>query len=174
MSFQSPWMLLGLLVIAAFVGVWLWAERRRARFAVRYTNLDVLATVVSGRSWPRFVPAVILVLGLGTLAVGSARPHVERTLLRDPDERVELSDAAEPAGSDQGRGGLDPGERAAVGGPQVVVPDAMHADGGAIRSSRASVRCRCRCRSSPRSIAGGWASGSWCRTARSPARRRRP
>ena len=47
MSFQSPWMLLGLLVIAAFVGIWLWAERRRARYAVRYTNLDVLATVVS-------------------------------------------------------------------------------------------------------------------------------
>ena len=61
MSFQSPWMLLGLLVIAAFVGLWLWAERRRARYTVRYTNLDVLATVVSGRSWLRFVPAAILV-----------------------------------------------------------------------------------------------------------------
>lgn len=83
MSFQSPWLLLGLLVIAAFVGLWLWAERRRARYAVRYTNLDVLATVVSGRSWPRYVPAAILVLGLGTLVVGLARPHVERTLLRE-------------------------------------------------------------------------------------------
>ena len=83
MSFQSPWMLLGLLVLAAFVGLWLWAEKRRARYAVRYTNLDVLATVVSGRSWLRFVPAVILVLGLGTLVIGLARPHVERTLLRE-------------------------------------------------------------------------------------------
>ena len=35
MSFQSPWMLLGLLVVAAFVAVWLWAERRRARYTVR-------------------------------------------------------------------------------------------------------------------------------------------
>ena len=83
MSFQSPWMLLGLLVVAAFVGLWLWAERRRARYAVRYTNLDVLATVVSGRSWLRFVPAAILVLGLGALVIGLARPHVERTLLRE-------------------------------------------------------------------------------------------
>ncbi|HJR95501.1 MAG TPA: VWA domain-containing protein [Gaiellaceae bacterium] len=83
MSFQSPWMLIGLLLIAAFVGLWLWAERRRARYAVRYTNLDVLATVVSGRAWRRFVPAAILVLGLGTLVVGLARPHVERTLLRE-------------------------------------------------------------------------------------------
>jgi len=83
MSFQSPWLLLGLLVIAAFVGLWLWAERRRARYAVRYTNVDVLATVVSGRSWLRFIPAAILVAGLGALVIGLARPHVERTLLRE-------------------------------------------------------------------------------------------
>ncbi len=83
MSFQSPWMLLGLLVVAAFVGVWLWADRRRARYAVRYTNLDVLATVVSGHSWMRYVPGAILVLGLAALAVGLARPQVERTLLRE-------------------------------------------------------------------------------------------
>ena len=83
MSFQSPWMLLGLLVVAAFVGLWLWAERRRARYAVRYTNLEVLATVVSGRSWLRFVPAAILVVGLGALVIGLARPHVERSLVRE-------------------------------------------------------------------------------------------
>jgi Ca-activated chloride channel family protein len=83
MSFQSPWLLLGLLVIAAFVGLWLWMERRRARYAVRYTNIDVLATVVSGRSWLRFVPAALLVAGLGALVIGVARPHVERTLVRE-------------------------------------------------------------------------------------------
>ena len=83
MSFQSPWMLLGLLVIAAFVGIWILADRRRARYTVRYTNLEVLATVVSGRSWLRFVPAVLLVLGLGALVVGLARPQVERTLLKE-------------------------------------------------------------------------------------------
>ena len=83
MSFQSPWMLLGLLVLAAFVGIWLWLERRPARYAVRYTNLDVLASVVSGRSWLRYVPAAILVVGLGALVFGLARPHVERTLLRE-------------------------------------------------------------------------------------------
>jgi Ca-activated chloride channel family protein len=76
-------MLLGLLVLAAFVGVWLWADRRRARYAVRFTNIDVLATVVSGRSWLRYVPAAILVVGLGALTLGLARPHVERTLLKE-------------------------------------------------------------------------------------------
>jgi Ca-activated chloride channel family protein len=83
MSFQSPWLLVGLLVIAAFVGLWLWLDRRRARYAVRYTNVDVLATVVSGRSWLRFVPAALLVAGLGALVIGLARPHVERTLVRE-------------------------------------------------------------------------------------------
>ena len=83
MSFKSPWLLLGLLVLAAAVAVWLLLDRRRARYAVRYTNLDVLATVVSGRSWPRYVPAALLVLGLASLFVGLARPQVERTQLEE-------------------------------------------------------------------------------------------
>ena len=83
MSFKSPWLLLGLLVLAAAVAVWLLLDRRRARYAVRYTNLDVLATVVSGRSWLRYVPAALLVLGLASLFVGLARPQVERTQLEE-------------------------------------------------------------------------------------------
>ena len=83
MSFKSPWLLLGLLVLAAAVGLWLLAERRRMRYAVRYTNVDVLATVVSGRSWLRLVPAALVVLGLGSLLVGIARPQVERELLKE-------------------------------------------------------------------------------------------
>ena len=83
MSFKSPWLLLGLLVLAAAVAVWLLLDRRRARYAVRYTNLDVLATVVSGRSWPRYVPAALLVLGLASLFVGLARPQVSRTQVEE-------------------------------------------------------------------------------------------
>jgi Ca-activated chloride channel family protein len=82
-SFKSPWLLLGLLVLALAIGLWLLAERRRARYAVRYPNLDVLATVVSGRSWARFVPAVLVLLGVAALLVGLARPQVERMLLKD-------------------------------------------------------------------------------------------
>ena len=84
MSFKSPWMLLGLLVLAAAIGLWFLAERRRARYAVRYTNLDVLATVVSGRrSWLTFAPAALLALGIGALFVGLARPQVDRLLLKE-------------------------------------------------------------------------------------------
>ena len=83
-SFKSPWMLLGLLLVAAAIGLWLLAERRRARFAVRYTNLDVLATVVSGRrAWLTVVPAALIVLGLVALLFGLARPQVDRMLVKE-------------------------------------------------------------------------------------------
>jgi Ca-activated chloride channel homolog len=83
MTFKSPWLLLGLVVLAIAIGLWVLAERRRARYTVRYTNLDVLATVVSGRSWPRYVPSALVALGLAVLLVGIARPEVERSLLRE-------------------------------------------------------------------------------------------
>ncbi len=83
MSFQSPWLLLSLVVLAAAVGVWLYAERRRMRYAVRFTNMDVLATVVSGRTWPRLVPPALFALGLAVLLVSLARPQVERMVLTE-------------------------------------------------------------------------------------------
>jgi Ca-activated chloride channel homolog len=83
-SFKSPWMLLALLVLAAAIGLWVVAERRRARYAVRYTNVDVLASVVSGRrSWLIFAPAALLVAGLASLFLGLARPQVDRLLLKE-------------------------------------------------------------------------------------------
>jgi Ca-activated chloride channel family protein len=83
MSFKSPWLLLGLLVLAIAIGLWILADRRRARYTVRYTNLDVLATVVSGRSWLRYLPSGLVALGLAVLLVGLARPEITRTLLRE-------------------------------------------------------------------------------------------
>ena len=83
MSFKSPWLLLGLVVLAIAIGLWILADRRRARYTVRYTNVDVLATVVSGRSWLRYVPSGLVALGLAVLLVGLARPEVTRSLLRE-------------------------------------------------------------------------------------------
>jgi len=82
-SFQSPWFLVALLVLAAAVGLWVVAERRRMRYVVRYPNLDVLASVVSGRSWPRLVPPALFAVALALLLAGLARPHVERTFLKE-------------------------------------------------------------------------------------------
>ncbi|HSG13470.1 MAG TPA: VWA domain-containing protein [Gaiellaceae bacterium] len=83
MSFLSPWLLLGLLLLPAVVGMWLLAERRRMRYAVRYSNVDVLATLVSARSWLRLVAPAVFLLGLGVLLFALARPQVNRTVVKD-------------------------------------------------------------------------------------------
>ena len=82
-SFKSPWFLLGLLLLALAVGIWLLSDRRRARYPVSYTNLDVLATVVSGRLWFRYVPAFLFLAGLTALLVSLARPQVDRLLVKE-------------------------------------------------------------------------------------------
>lgn len=77
MSFREPLLLLGLLLVPLAVFAYLAAQRRRRRFAVRYTNVDVLATV-AGRAWGRHVPAALALLALTVLLVGLGRP--ERTV----------------------------------------------------------------------------------------------
>jgi Ca-activated chloride channel family protein len=83
MSFQSPWLLLGLLAVVGAAALLRLAERRRMRYAVRYPNLDVLASVAPGRSWLRYVSPVLFLLGIASLVVALARPHVDRMLVRD-------------------------------------------------------------------------------------------
>jgi Ca-activated chloride channel homolog len=80
MSFQSPWLLLALLVVPLAVGAYLLAERRRMRYAVAFTNLDVLAGVVAGRAWRRYVPLALFLLALTALCVAVARP-THRTMV---------------------------------------------------------------------------------------------
>ncbi len=83
MSFEHPIFLLSLLLIGAAVGVWVLAERRRMRYAVRFTNLDVLASIVPARSWLRYVPPVLFLLALSALFVAMARPQVSRTVTNE-------------------------------------------------------------------------------------------
>jgi Ca-activated chloride channel family protein len=84
MSFQRPILLLSLLVLAAGVAlVWWLLRRRRMRYAVRFTNVDVLATVAGGSTWRRFVPAAIFVAALAALCVAFARPHVDRMVAKE-------------------------------------------------------------------------------------------
>jgi Ca-activated chloride channel family protein len=73
-TFQAP-LLLGLLALVAMAAVAYALSQRRARkFAVRYTNVALLATV-AGRSWTRHVPAVLGLLALAALLVALARPQ---------------------------------------------------------------------------------------------------
>ena len=96
MSFGHPLLLLTLLVIPAAVTAYVVIERRRARYAVRFTNVDVLATVVSGRSWRRHVPTALFLAALAALCVGVARPQA-RTLV--PTDRAMVILVLDQSGS---------------------------------------------------------------------------
>ncbi|MEU7996961.1 VWA domain-containing protein [Micromonospora sp. NPDC049060] len=86
MIWQSParlWLLLGVLALA--VG-YLLMQRRRSRYAVRFTNLRLLDRVAPHRpAWRRHVPAGLFVAMLALLVVGFARPTAE---VRVPRERA--------------------------------------------------------------------------------------
>jgi Ca-activated chloride channel family protein len=79
-SFERPLLLLTLLVVPAAASLYLLAERRRMRYAIRFTNVDVLAGVVRGRVWRQYVPLALFLLALAALCVGVARPQ-HRTLV---------------------------------------------------------------------------------------------
>ena len=78
MTFAAPYFLLLLLLVPLIAFAAWWFERRRSRYAVAFTNLDVLASVVATRR-RRLLPLVPLLLFLLAVASASAavaRPHV--------------------------------------------------------------------------------------------------
>jgi Ca-activated chloride channel family protein len=77
MSFRDPLALVGLALLPLAIAAYVAAQRRRRRFAVRYTNVDLLASV-AGASWLRHVPALLALLALAALLVSLGRP--ERTV----------------------------------------------------------------------------------------------
>lgn len=84
MSFATPLLLFGLLLLPLLVLAYRWLQRRPNRYAVRYTNLDVLASVVgSTRSWWRHAGIALFLLALAALLVGFARPSMTRLADRE-------------------------------------------------------------------------------------------
>jgi Ca-activated chloride channel homolog len=98
MSFGHPLLLLTLLVVPAAILALRLAERRRMRYAVRYTNVDVLAGVVAGHQWRRYVPAALGLLALAVLCVALARPHATSLV---PKERATVILVLDVSGSMQ-------------------------------------------------------------------------
>jgi Ca-activated chloride channel family protein len=100
MSFGSPLLLLALLAVPAALGLYVLAERRRARYAVAFTNLSVLATVTGGRVWRRYVPLVLFLLALAALCAGVARPRVHTLVANDQATVVLVLDVSRSMQSD--------------------------------------------------------------------------
>jgi Ca-activated chloride channel family protein len=82
-SFERPLLLLTLLLIPAAVALYLLAERRRMRYAIRFTNVDVLAGVMHGRLWRQYLPLALFLLALAALCLGMARPQRSTLVPKD-------------------------------------------------------------------------------------------
>jgi Ca-activated chloride channel family protein len=98
MTFSHPYLLLSLLAIPLLVAVWAVANRRRAKFPVAFTNLELLAEVAPKRhrAWRRVVPLVCLVLALAFAAGALAQPHVQ---LARPDQNATIMLLVDVSGS---------------------------------------------------------------------------
>jgi len=83
MTFQWPLLLLTLLAVPLAALAYLAVERRRARHALRYTNLEVLrAAAEQERGRRRYVPPALFLLALAASLIALARPHVAATAAR--------------------------------------------------------------------------------------------
>jgi Ca-activated chloride channel family protein len=84
MTFGHPYLLLTLLLVPAAVAAYRLLERRRTRFAVRFTNVAVLEQVL-GSTWPwrRWLVNGLCLLALATLCVAVARPHARTTVVAE-------------------------------------------------------------------------------------------
>ncbi len=69
-------MLVGLVIVPIVLLLDLLARRRRARYAIAFSNVDVLRSVVPRTPpWRRYLPLTLLLAALAALVVGLARPE---------------------------------------------------------------------------------------------------
>jgi Ca-activated chloride channel family protein len=94
-NFQSPLFLLALLLVPAVL-LFAWVvDRRRARFPVAFTNVELLAGLVEERrSWRRLLPLLLFVLALALAATALARPRTHLTVPEDNATVVLLVDVS--------------------------------------------------------------------------------
>ena len=75
MTFAQPFMLIALLGVPLAVLGYLYVQRRRSRYVVRFTNVDLLANLVPKTpAWRRHVPPALYVAAMAALVIALARP----------------------------------------------------------------------------------------------------
>jgi len=81
MQFQWPWMLWLLLLIPALVALYILAQRRRQKYALRFASLSLVREALGrGPGWRRHLPPALFMIGLAVLLVALARPFTVVTL----------------------------------------------------------------------------------------------
>ncbi|TMF27433.1 MAG: VWA domain-containing protein [Chloroflexi bacterium] len=76
MSFIWPTALLLLVVVAGLAALYVLAQRRRHRYALRYANLSLVREAIGkGPGWRRHVPPALFLLALAFMSIAVARPQ---------------------------------------------------------------------------------------------------
>src|SRR3954451_7277916 len=111
MTFEAPLWLLGLLVVAALVALYVVLQLRRKAYAARFTNVALLGSLVPKRpGWRRHLAFGIVALGMAALVVSLAVPSSE---VRVPRERATVIMAVDVSLSMQARD-IEPNRFAAM------------------------------------------------------------
>jgi Ca-activated chloride channel family protein len=77
MTFAEPLLLAGLVLVPLAVATYLFVQRRRSRYAVRFTNVDLLVNLAPRTpAWRRHVPPVLYLGAIGALVFALARPSM--------------------------------------------------------------------------------------------------
>ena len=84
MGFLSPGRLWLLLLVAALAVAYVVQQRRKPAYALRFSELDLLASVLPrSAAWKRHVPAVLVLLSLAALTTAFAQPTGEVEVPRE-------------------------------------------------------------------------------------------
>ncbi len=84
MTFASPELLLVLLLVPIFLALYLLVQRRRAKYVVRFTNVDLLTNLVpKAPRWRRHVPTAFYLAAIAALAIALAKPSAVLNVPRE-------------------------------------------------------------------------------------------
>jgi Ca-activated chloride channel family protein len=97
MTFNDPILLLGLLLVPLALAVYRIVQRRRSRYAVRFTNVDLLGNLVPRTpAWRRHVPPALYLGAMAALVFALARPSM---LIAIPREQATIILTIDVSGS---------------------------------------------------------------------------
>jgi Ca-activated chloride channel family protein len=74
-SFQEPWRLVFIVAPIALLIAYIVVQRMRSKYAMRFTSVDLLASVAPRRAgWQRHISALLMLAAVVLLVVGFAKP----------------------------------------------------------------------------------------------------
>ena len=84
MSFRWPEALLLLVLVAVLAGLYVWMQRRRQRYALRYASVSLVQQAVGrGPGIRRHIPAALYLAALSALVIALARPQATIPVLQN-------------------------------------------------------------------------------------------